>query len=84
MTGCITTDGDFGSILMFTMLSAFAQFEPSLIKERRWEGIAQAKVKGTAYQGRKPALNAERVAQLGAQATAAGKPDKARAGVRNK
>jgi DNA invertase Pin-like site-specific DNA recombinase len=58
------------SILMFTMLSAFAQFERSLIKERRREGIALAKAKGTVYKGRKPALNAERIAQLREQAAA--------------
>ena len=40
------------------MLSAFAQFELSLIKERQWEGIALAKAKGTVYKGRKPTLNA--------------------------
>jgi len=45
------------STLMFTMLSAFAQFERSLIKERQREGIALAKAKGTVYKGRKPALN---------------------------
>jgi DNA invertase Pin-like site-specific DNA recombinase len=56
------------SILMFTMLSAFAQFERSLIKERQREGIALAKAKGTVYKGRKPALNAERTAQLREQA----------------
>lgn len=58
------------SILMFTMLSAFAQFERSLIKERQREGIALAKAKGTVYKGRKPALNAERIAQLREQAAA--------------
>jgi DNA invertase Pin-like site-specific DNA recombinase len=58
------------SILMFTMLSAFAQFERSLIKERQREGIALAKAKGTVYKGRKPALNAERIAQLREQASA--------------
>ena len=42
---------------MFTMLSAFAQFERSLIKERQRKGIALAKAKGTVYKGRKPALN---------------------------
>jgi DNA invertase Pin-like site-specific DNA recombinase len=35
------------SALMFTMLSAFAQFERSLLKERQREGIALAKAKGT-------------------------------------
>jgi DNA invertase Pin-like site-specific DNA recombinase len=57
------------STLMFTMLSAFAQFERALIKERQREGIALAKAKGT-YKGRKPALNAERIARLREQAAA--------------
>jgi DNA invertase Pin-like site-specific DNA recombinase len=52
------------STLMFTMLSAFAQFERSLIRERRREWMALAKAKGNVYKGRKPALNAERIAQL--------------------
>ncbi|MBA2659789.1 MAG: recombinase family protein [Nitrosospira sp.] len=56
------------STLMFTMLRAFAQFERSLIRERQREGIALAKAKGTVYKGRKPALNAERTAQLRKQA----------------
>jgi len=58
------------SLLMFTMLSAFAQFERSLIKERQREGIALAKAKGTVYKGRKPSLNEERIAQLREQAAA--------------
>jgi DNA invertase Pin-like site-specific DNA recombinase len=58
------------SILMITMLSAFAQFERSLIKERQREGIALARAKGTVYKGRKPALKAERIAQLREQAAA--------------
>ena len=57
------------STLMFTMLSALAQFERSLIKERQREGIALAKAKGV-YKGRKPALNAGRIAQLREQAAA--------------
>lgn len=56
------------STLMFTMLSAFAQFERSLIRERQREGITLAKAKGTVYKGRKPALNTERIAQLREQA----------------
>jgi DNA invertase Pin-like site-specific DNA recombinase len=56
------------STLMFTMLSAFAQFERSLIKERQREGIALAKAKGNVYKGRKPALNAKQIAQLCEQA----------------
>lgn len=68
---CFTAGSDDPrSILMFTMLSAFAQFERSLIKERQREGIALAKAKGTVYKGRKPALNAERIAQLREQAAA--------------
>ncbi len=58
------------SALMFTMLSAFSQFERALIKERQREGIALAKAKGTVYKGRKPALNAERIAQFREQAAA--------------
>lgn len=46
--------------LMFTMLSAFAQFERSLIKERQREGIAIAKAKGK-YKGRPPKLDQEQV-----------------------
>jgi DNA invertase Pin-like site-specific DNA recombinase len=61
---------DSRSILMFTMLSAFAQFERSLIRERQREGIALAKAKGTVYKGRKPALNTERITQLREQAVA--------------
>ena len=52
------------STLMFTMLSAFAQFERSLIKERQREGIAVAKAKGNVYKGRKPALNPEKASLL--------------------
>ncbi len=52
------------SALMFTMLSAFAQFERALIKERQREGIALAKAKGNVYKGRKPALTTEKVSQL--------------------
>ncbi len=62
------SSADPRSTLMFTILSAFAQFERSLIKERQREGIALAKAKGTVYKGRKPALNTERIAQLREQA----------------
>src|SRR5690242_2904360 len=57
------------STLMFTMLSAFAQFERALIKERQREGIALAKAKGDVYKGRKPALTPEKVSQLRQRAT---------------
>src|SRR5690349_13135907 len=51
------------SALMFTMLSAFAQFERALIKERQREGIALAKAEGK-YRGRKPVLSPEKAALL--------------------
>ena len=60
------------STLMFTMLSAFAQFERSLIKERQREGIALAKAKGNVYKGRKPALSAEKITDLRGRAAAGG------------
>jgi DNA invertase Pin-like site-specific DNA recombinase len=46
------------------MLSAFAQFERALIKERQREGIAIAKAKGDVYKGRKPALSPVQVTAL--------------------
>lgn len=57
------------SLLMITMLSAFAQFERTLIRERQREGIAIAKAKGL-YKGRKPSLSPERRAELCALAAA--------------
>ena len=51
------------STLMFTMLSAFAQFERSLIKERAGRD-SPGEGERTVYKGRKPALNAERITQL--------------------
>src|SRR5688500_11416849 len=51
------------SVLMFTMLGAFAQFERSLIRERQKEGIAIAKAKGI-YQGGKPKLTPEQSGKL--------------------
>jgi DNA invertase Pin-like site-specific DNA recombinase len=58
------------SLLMFTMLSAFAQFERALLKERQREGIALAKLKGNVYKGRKPKLSEEKVKQLREQVAA--------------
>lgn len=58
--------------LMLTLLSAFAQFERALIRERQREGIAIAKAKGV-YKGRKPTLNPERRAEL-CEKAAAGVP----------
>jgi DNA invertase Pin-like site-specific DNA recombinase len=51
------------SKLMFNMLSSFAEFERSLIRERQREGIALAKKKGV-YRGRKPSLTAEQASDL--------------------
>ncbi|SFH59749.1 Helix-turn-helix domain of resolvase [Nitrosospira sp. Nsp14] len=59
------------STLMCTTLSAFAQFERALIRERQREGIALAKAKGTIYKGRKLALNAARIAKLREQTAGA-------------
>jgi DNA invertase Pin-like site-specific DNA recombinase len=58
------------SVLMFTMLSAFSQFERALIKERQREGIALAKAKGNVYKGRKPSLGSDKVAELRKQVSA--------------
>jgi DNA invertase Pin-like site-specific DNA recombinase len=51
------------SNLLLSVMGAFAEFERSLIKERQREGIALAKKAG-AYKGRKPSLNADRMAEL--------------------
>lgn len=51
------------SLLMLSVMGAFAEFERSLLKERQREGIALAKRKGL-YKGRKPALTPERVNEL--------------------
>jgi DNA invertase Pin-like site-specific DNA recombinase len=58
--------------LMLSMLGAFAQYERSLIRERQSEGIAKAKERGV-YRGRPRRVDdAGRVAQIVAEATAAG------------
>lgn len=57
------SDADPRSMLMFTMLSAFSQFERALIKERQREGIAIAKAKGK-YKGGVPKLNDEQVTKI--------------------
>ena len=58
------SNDDPRSTLMFTMLSALAQFERALIKERQREGIALAKAKGNVYKGRKRALSPEKATVL--------------------
>jgi DNA invertase Pin-like site-specific DNA recombinase len=50
--------------LLLSMLGAVAEFERSLIAERRQEGIALAKAKGDVYKGRKPSLSDEKAAEL--------------------
>lgn len=50
--------------LMLQMLGAVSQFERALILERQREGIAVAKAKGDVYKGRKPSLDAAKVAEL--------------------
>ena len=44
------------SHLLLSVMGAFAQFERDLIRERQREGIALAKLRGGAYNGRKPSL----------------------------
>lgn len=56
--------------LLLSMLGAVAEFERSLIAERRQEGIAIAKAKGDVYKGRKPSLSEEKAAELRQRATA--------------
>jgi DNA invertase Pin-like site-specific DNA recombinase len=51
------------SLLMLSMMGAFAEFERSLLLERQREGIAQAKARG-AYKGRKPVLTQVQAVQL--------------------
>ena len=58
--------------LMLSMLGAFAEYERTLIRERQREGIAKAKERGV-YRGRpKRVQDAERIAQIVAEATAVG------------
>ncbi|WP_067622865.1 recombinase family protein [Alicyclobacillus acidiphilus] len=63
------------SMLMLSMLGAFAEFERALIKERQREGIEIAKKKGV-YKGRKPSLNKTQAEEL-RQRAAAGEPKSA-------
>ncbi|GIF08902.1 recombinase family protein [Actinoplanes siamensis] len=55
--------------LLLSVMGAFAEFERALILERQREGIAAAKQRG-AYTGRKPALNADQVAEVRRRAAA--------------
>jgi DNA invertase Pin-like site-specific DNA recombinase len=60
------------STLMFTILTAFAQFERSLIRERQREGIAIAKAKGV-YKGGTKTLTPQQVEEI-KERVAAGVP----------
>lgn len=59
-----TGDDSPMATLLLSMLGAVAEFERSLIAERRQEGIAVAKAKGDVYKGRKPSLSDEKADEL--------------------
>jgi len=61
----LTFDGNDApmSVLLLSVMGAFAEFERSLLKERQREGIALAKRRGV-YRGRKPSLTEEQVLLL--------------------
>jgi DNA invertase Pin-like site-specific DNA recombinase len=67
-----TNEVDAMSLLMLSVMGAFAEFERALILERQREGIAIAKAKGI-YKGRKPSLNPEKLKTL-RERVAAGVP----------
>ena len=58
-----TGEGTAMSNLLLSVMSAFAEFERQLGKERQREGIALAKARG-AYRGRKKSLTADQVREL--------------------
>ena len=51
------------TVLMLSVMGAFAEFERALIKERQHEGIAQAKKRG-AFKGRKKSLSQAEIAEV--------------------
>lgn len=57
------SDDDPFSKLQLHLMSAFAEFERSIIRRRQKEGIAKAKARGV-YKGRPPSINARKVAEL--------------------
>ena len=59
-----TGDDSSMSKLLFNMLGSFAEFERSLTRERRREGIALAKKAGV-YRGRNLSLTPEQADDLG-------------------
>ena len=62
---CLTFNGDDSpmSVLLLSVMGAFAEFERSLLRERQREGIAIAKRKGL-YKGRKPSLSPDQVVEV--------------------
>jgi DNA invertase Pin-like site-specific DNA recombinase len=65
----VAGSSDPRSTLMFTMLSAFSEFERALIRERQREGIAIAKAQGK-YKGGTKSLTAEQVKAIKEKVTA--------------
>jgi DNA invertase Pin-like site-specific DNA recombinase len=57
------------SMLLLSVMGAFAEFERSLIRERQKEGIEAAKKKGV-YKGRRKLLNDDQVNELLARVAA--------------
>jgi DNA invertase Pin-like site-specific DNA recombinase len=57
------SDDDPFSKLQLHLMSAFAEFERTIIRRRQREGIEKAKAKGV-YKGRPPSINAGKVAEL--------------------
>lgn len=64
------------SVLLLSMLGAFAEFEREMIRERQREGIAIAKAKGV-YAGRKNALSDAQATEMLAKDKANGGKDRA-------
>lgn len=59
-----TGDDNAMSMLLLSVMGAFAEFERSLTRERQREGIAVAKAKGDVYRGRVKTLKADKAAEL--------------------
>ena len=57
------SNADPTSKLMLSMVGAFAEFEPSMIRSRQAEGIALAKARG-AYKGRPRSVTDEQISKL--------------------
>jgi DNA invertase Pin-like site-specific DNA recombinase len=64
-----TGDDSPMSMLLLSVMGAFAEFERALIRERQKEGIDAAKKKGV-YKGRRKSLNNDQVNELRARVAA--------------